>query len=267
MNKQGVWQAMKTSGHCWVFDTKLDESGNIKKFKAQLVAPGNQQCPGIDCTETYAPTASLMSLRLLLVTACLQRWKVCSFNVSSAYLYSLVEETMLMEPPTHFLPSLNRKVLHLKKALYGMKQAGRSSNLPMEIEKFHYVLCDNFEIKWSNAMKWIVVLECAFSKGKVAISQSRLTNDILDAYLRKIFQHDCPLMPIPTTTSNDQEVVMDATPFRSVVGSLAYLVSESRPDLAFTVNYLARHSIAPTETHWTILDHFLGYLLKTRGHR
>ncbi|MBW0464765.1 hypothetical protein O181_004480 [Austropuccinia psidii MF-1] len=51
MKRQGVWQAiirtpaMKTIGHCWVFNTKLDEYGNIKKFKARLVARGNQQCP------------------------------------------------------------------------------------------------------------------------------------------------------------------------------------------------------------------------------
>ncbi|MBW0518648.1 hypothetical protein O181_058363 [Austropuccinia psidii MF-1] len=44
MKKHGVWQAikktlaMKTIGHFWVFDTKIDESGNFEKFKAQLVA-------------------------------------------------------------------------------------------------------------------------------------------------------------------------------------------------------------------------------------
>ncbi|MBW0536821.1 hypothetical protein O181_076536 [Austropuccinia psidii MF-1] len=110
------------------------------------------------------------------------------------------------------------------------------SNSPTEIEKFRNVRCNNFEIKWSNAMKWLVGLECAFSEGKVAISQFRLTNDIFNTYPRKIFQHDCPLPPIPTTTSNDQEVVMDARPFRLVVESLAYL----------TFN-------GPTVTHWTIL--------------
>ncbi|MBW0500888.1 hypothetical protein O181_040603 [Austropuccinia psidii MF-1] len=131
MKRRNVWQAidrkpgMKTIGHRWVFDKKIDEDGNIGKFKACLVARGNLQCPGVDFTETYAPTVSLMSLRLLLATACLQRWKVCSFDVSGAYLYSPVEETVLMEPPTHFIPCLEGKVLHLQKALYGMKQAGR----------------------------------------------------------------------------------------------------------------------------------------------
>ncbi|MBW0481713.1 hypothetical protein O181_021428 [Austropuccinia psidii MF-1] len=65
-------------------------------------------------------------------------------------------------------------------------------------------------------------------------------------------------------TVPDKGVVMDATPFRSVVGSLAYLVSGSCPDLAFVVNYLARHSMAPTAAHWEMSDCVVGYLLKTR---
>ncbi|MBW0532581.1 hypothetical protein O181_072296 [Austropuccinia psidii MF-1] len=317
MKKRGVWQAikktpaMKTIGHHWVFDTKLDESGNIKKFKAQLVARSDCQRPGIDCTETYAPTASLMSLRLLLATACLQHWKVCSFDVSRAYLYSPVEETVLMEPPTHFIPSLERKVLCLRKALYGMKQAGRcwwlhllgileglgftsckfdmslyvfwrdetiiaiwihvdhsviASNSPTEIERFREALCEDFEIKWSENMKQIMGLECTFGEGEVTILQIRLTNNILEAYPRRIFQHDSPLPPILTMTSSVKGVVMDARPFRLVVGSLAYLVSGLRPDLAFAVNYQARHSTALKAAHWAILDHLVGYLLKTRGH-
>ncbi|MBW0518649.1 hypothetical protein O181_058364 [Austropuccinia psidii MF-1] len=172
-----------------------------------------------------------MSLRLLLATTCLQHLKVCSFDVSGAYLYSPVEETVLMEPPTHFFPSLKGNVLHLQKALYGMKQAGscwwlhllgileRLGFTSCEVNMSLYVfwknetiiaiwihvdeaLCSNFEIKWSENMKRIVGLECGFGEGEVTISQTRLTNDILGAYHRRIIKHDSPLPPIPTTTSN-----------------------------------------------------------------
>ncbi|MBW0478000.1 hypothetical protein O181_017715 [Austropuccinia psidii MF-1] len=289
----------------------LNENGNIKKFKARLVARGNRQRPGVDCTETYAPTASLMSLRLLLATACPQRWKACSFNVSGAYLYSPVEETVLMKPPTHFILSLEGKVLHLQKALYGMKQAGCcwwlhlsgiveglgftlckvglslyvfrkdkaiiviwihidngmiASNSPAHIKEFRKALCEKFEIKWSNTMRQIVGLECTIGEDEVTLLQTRLTNDIINTYPRKIFQHDSPLPPISKASPDEQGDVMEATPFRSVIGSLAYLVSGSWPDLAFAINYLDRHSMAPTETHWAMLDHLVGYLLKNRGH-
>ncbi|MBW0468130.1 hypothetical protein O181_007845 [Austropuccinia psidii MF-1] len=138
-----------------------------------------------------------------------------------------------------------------------------ASNSPTAIEQFRKGLCKNFEIKWSENMKQIVGLECASGEGEVTISQTRLTNDILDAYPRRILQCDSPLPPIPTTTSNVKGIIMDATLFRLVVWSLAYLVSGLCPDLAFAINYLARHSTA----HWDVLDHLVGYLLKTRGHR
>ncbi|MBW0520870.1 hypothetical protein O181_060585 [Austropuccinia psidii MF-1] len=66
-----------------------------------------------------------MSLRLLLTTAVLNHWQVASFDVSGAYLCSPVEECVLVEPPTYFMPELRGKVLSLKKALYGMRQVGR----------------------------------------------------------------------------------------------------------------------------------------------
>ncbi|MBW0462861.1 hypothetical protein O181_002576 [Austropuccinia psidii MF-1] len=53
---------MKTIGHCWVFNIKYGNAGNIKKFKAQLVVHGNRQQPGIDCMEAYSSMASLISL-------------------------------------------------------------------------------------------------------------------------------------------------------------------------------------------------------------
>ncbi|MBW0491292.1 hypothetical protein O181_031007 [Austropuccinia psidii MF-1] len=92
-------------------------------------------------------------------------------------------------------------------------------------------------------------------------------NDILRAYPRAIVQHDCHLPPMLSTTPTEEVVMMEATAFRSVVGSLAYLVSGSRPDLAFAGNYLARHSITPMVAYWELLDLVVGYLLKTCGHR
>ncbi|MBW0469387.1 hypothetical protein O181_009102 [Austropuccinia psidii MF-1] len=121
----GKKPGMKTISHQWVFDLKQNAHNSIKRFKARFVACGNRQRPGVYCTKTYAPTASLMSLRLVLATATLKNWQVASFDVSGTYLNSPVEETVLVDPPRNFLPELKGKVLHLKKALYGMRQAGR----------------------------------------------------------------------------------------------------------------------------------------------
>ncbi|KAI7933335.1 hypothetical protein MJO28_017711 [Puccinia striiformis f. sp. tritici] len=50
---------------------------------------------------------------------------IVRFKASSAYLYSPIEEEVYVKPPTELRPELKGKVLRLKKALYGTKQAGR----------------------------------------------------------------------------------------------------------------------------------------------
>ncbi|MBW0461372.1 hypothetical protein O181_001087 [Austropuccinia psidii MF-1] len=250
MKQRDVWEvvdktpSMTTIGHRWVFDIKHSINGMVEKFKAQMVARGDRQRPGVS-----------------------------SFDISGAYLYSPVEEIVLIEPSTTFLPHLKGKVLRLKKALYGMKQAGRcwwlflsgilehmgfaateinqslyifcndqevitiwihiddgivTSNSLGAISKFKMALCGELDIKWSDQLTHIMGLNCAFGEGEDAL---------------------------------------DPIAYQSVVGSLAYLVSGSRPDLAFAVNYLSRHSMKPTAEHWLLLDHVVGYLLKTHSHR
>ncbi|MBW0575017.1 hypothetical protein O181_114732 [Austropuccinia psidii MF-1] len=268
---------MKTIGHHWVFDIKQQASGGIEKFKAWLVARGDRQQPGIDCTEAYAPTTSLMSLHLILAYTVCSRWPMASFDVSGAYLYSPVQQTVFVEP------HLKGKALRVKKALYGMKQAGRCwwiflsdiltqmgftamevdqslyifgssettvaiwihfddgvvmSNSQVDILNFMKHLCDEVEIKWHDTITQI-------------------------AYPQTIIKTDLPLPALPASNSNSK----DATPFCLVIGSLAYLVSGSHPDLAFVVHYLARHSMSPMGKHWGILHHVMGYLLKMQSHR
>ncbi|MBW0481714.1 hypothetical protein O181_021429 [Austropuccinia psidii MF-1] len=53
-----------------------------------------------------------------------------------------------------------------------------ASNSPMAIVDFQKVLCNNFEIKWSDTVRHIVGLECNVGEGEVTIMQSRLTEDI-----------------------------------------------------------------------------------------
>ena len=42
-----------------------------------------------------------------------------------------------------------------------------------------------------------------------------------------------------------------------------YLVSGTRPDIAFSVNFLARHSSSPTKRHWKGIQHIFRYLRGT----
>jgi hypothetical protein len=54
-------------------------------------------------------------------------------------------------------------------------------------------------------------------------------------------------------------------PYRALVGSLNYVACVTRPDIAYTVNQLAKYANAPTEAHWQVAIDCLRYLKGTRN--
>jgi hypothetical protein len=52
--------------------------------------------------------------------------------------------------------------------------------------------------------------------------------------------------------------------YLSAIGALMYLANSIRPDIAFTMNLLARHSAAPTKIHWIGVKQILRYVNGTR---
>ena len=53
--------------------------------------------------------------------------------------------------------------------------------------------------------------------------------------------------------------------YLSVIGALIYLANYTKPDIAFAVNLLARHSADPTRRHWTGAKCILRYLNGTKN--
>eukprot|EP00253_Pinus_taeda_P027623 PITA_27623 len=81
---------------------------------------------GIDYEETFAPTAKLSTIRLVLALAAQFKWKVHQMGVKSAFLNGdLQEEVYMTQPPGFKIAGQEQKVCRLAKALYGLKQAPR----------------------------------------------------------------------------------------------------------------------------------------------
>jgi len=117
----------KPIGLKWVFKVKRDEHGAIVKHKAHLVAKGYVQRPGIDFTEVFAPVARLESVRVLLAVAAHEGWEVHHMDVKSTFLNGeLQEEVYVAQPAGFVVEGAEHKVLKLKKALYGLRQAPRA---------------------------------------------------------------------------------------------------------------------------------------------
>jgi hypothetical protein len=70
----------------WVFRNKQDEDGVVTRNKARLVAKGYSQVEGLDFDETFAPIATLESIRMLLVYATHHSFKLYQMDVKSTFL-------------------------------------------------------------------------------------------------------------------------------------------------------------------------------------
>lgn len=113
----------------WVYDKKLDEQGNVQRYKARYVARGYSQTPGADFQGSYSPVIRKPSIRLLLALAVERDWEVHHIDVNCAYLQSEISEDVYVEQPECFVePGKEDYVWKLQKSIYGLKQSGKNWN-------------------------------------------------------------------------------------------------------------------------------------------
>ena len=106
----GTWKLVnlppgaKTIGSEWVFQLKCNADGSIEWYKARLIAKGYSQHFGFDYTEIFAPTF----------------WY--------AAICTIIKEMIYMCQAKDFHMGSSNQVYHLRKLLYGLKQAARQLN-------------------------------------------------------------------------------------------------------------------------------------------
>ncbi len=123
----------KAIGLKWVYKLKKDPSGAIVKHKARLVAKGYVQQQGVDFDEVFAPVARMETVRLLVALAAQKGWEIHHMDVKSAFLNGDLEEEVYVVQPPGFDDKTNAsKVLKLRKALYGLRQAPRAWNAKLD---------------------------------------------------------------------------------------------------------------------------------------
>ena len=110
----------------WVFDVKLGPDGRIERFKARLVARGNEQSDD-DFDETFAPVFRLDSLRILVALAARYGLLAHMLDASNAFAGSDLDKPNCMEIPEglqDFDPEAREgMILELRKSLYGLRQS------------------------------------------------------------------------------------------------------------------------------------------------
>ena len=112
---------------------KIDEKGNIARYKVRIVARGDTQREGVDYKEVFAPTANLESVRIICTLAAKYNLELDQMDVSTAYLNGELQEEIYMYPPS-CVEIPKDHCWRLKRSLYGLKQAGRTWNRTLDVK-------------------------------------------------------------------------------------------------------------------------------------
>ena len=121
----------------WIFKIKRDANGHTERYKARLVVKGFMQREGVDFDEVYAPVSKHTTLRTMLSIVAAQDLELRQLDVTTAFLNGELEEDIYMKQPPGYETGGPNTVCHLKRALYGLRQAPRAwhTRLKLELEK------------------------------------------------------------------------------------------------------------------------------------
>ena len=105
----------------------------------------------------------------------------------------------------------------------------------------------------------IVGIEITQSENSITIKQEKYIEMILKNHIMSdVHAVKTPLDPNVKLEKNPEETDGDwSNSFASLIGSLQYLATATRPDIAFTVNRLAAYTANPNMSHWTAVKRIL----------
>ncbi|KAL6321664.1 hypothetical protein AAG906_025496 [Vitis piasezkii] len=130
-----------------------------------------------------------------------------------------------------------------------------------ELTKTTNYLKNEFEMKDLRKTKLCLGLQIEHFPNGVLVHQS--------TYIKKVLKHFYmdkahPLSsPMIVRSLDNEELLGPEVPYLSAIGGLIYLANCIRPNIAFSINLLARYSFAPTRRHWNGIKHILRYLCGT----
>uniref|UniRef100_A0AAV1UQN3 Integrase catalytic domain-containing protein n=1 Tax=Peronospora matthiolae TaxID=2874970 RepID=A0AAV1UQN3_9STRA len=158
----------------WVYKTITDAHGDLERYKARLVACGNEQVFRIDYQLTFAAVMDMSTVKVIIALAATCNVPAKHGDIPNAYVHANKEanlEILLkvprgMEVNDTTLQQLGAKdkqgvVLQLKKSLYGLKQAGRlwSQLLHSSLTDAGFLrCCSDMCLYWKNEGAELVVV-------------------------------------------------------------------------------------------------------------
>ena len=142
--------------------------------------------------------------------------------------------------------------------------AGKSSE---RIKQVKAAISQKFDVKDLGELHYFLGVQVVqnHTEGTVWIGQPTFT----EAVLRKYGMDESKYVKTPVSVNckllkaSEECEVVDQGLYQSAVGSLLYLATRTRPDIAFAVNNVARFCSKPTKEHWMAVKRVFRYLRGT----
>ncbi|CAI7804571.1 unnamed protein product, partial [Closterium sp. NIES-53] len=257
----------------WIFRVKRPP-GSPPAFKARYIAKGFSQRQGVDYFQTFSPTPKMTTLRVLLHVAAQRDYELHSLDFSTAFLHgSLHEEIWLRRPPGFTASFPAGTQWSLQRPVYGLRQAPCEwhDTLRTTLAALGFVpssadpsLFLHTDTSLSPFFVLVYIDDLVFATAD--------TEPLTLVLQRFGFQFSSP-QPTPLSTGHSlsappsDESVEPSGPYPELVGCLMYLMTCTRPDLAYPLSLLARY-VAPGRhrmVHWDAAKRVLRYLCSKSG--
>ncbi|CAI7804094.1 unnamed protein product [Closterium sp. NIES-54] len=247
----------------WIFRVKR-LPGSPPVFKARYVARGFSPQQGVDFFQTFSPTPKMTTLRALLHVAVQRDYELHLLDFSTAFLQGSLHKEIWLRHPPGFTGSFQAGTeWSLRRPVYGLRQAPR---------------------EWHDTLR-MTLAALGFAPSTSNPSLFLRTDTTLPSFYVLVYVDDLVFATADTEalahvkselqkrhTFTDlappwDESVEPSGPYPKLVGCLMYLMTCTRPDLAYPLSLLARY-VAPgrhRKVHWDAAKRVLRYLCSTSG--
>lgn len=134
-----------------------------------------------------------------------------------------------------------------------------------DITEFKTQMQKIFNMSDLGLLSYYLGIEVKQETGVITLTQSSYARKILEvSSMAGCNSCTTPMENRLKLSKKDGSPMVDATNFRSIVGSLRYLVN-TRPDIAYAVGMVSRYMEAPTTQHMAAVKHILRYIKGTIG--
>ncbi|CAI7880146.1 unnamed protein product [Closterium sp. NIES-53] len=231
----------------WIFRVKR-LSGSPPAFKARYVARGFSQRQGVHFFQIFSPTPKMTTLWVLLHVAAQRDYELYSLNFSTAFLTTLAalgfspsssDSSLFLRTDTTLPPFYI--LVYIDDLVFATADTKALALVKAELQERH--TCTDL-----GELRSYLGLQITQDKAwrTITLTQSHMVHQILQRFA---FQFSSP-HPTPLSTGHSlsappsDESIEPSGPYPELACSLMYLMTCTRPDLAYPLSLLACY-VAP----------------------